>query len=125
MIRLARWCTLLGYVSLLCTIVIWNGLVSPPVQLSTLLVLLILVTPLLFPAHGLLLGKPYTHAWSGFLALGYFMLGVSSIVIEAERNYGLFMSISSLVFFSGGIFFARHQSRWLRAQTIGHAGDPS
>ncbi|MEN8131792.1 MAG: DUF2069 domain-containing protein [Pseudomonadota bacterium] len=119
MIRLARWCTLLGYISLLCTIIIWNGLVSPPVQLSTLLVLLILVTPLLFPARGLLLGNPYTHAWSGFLALGYFMLGVSSIVIEAERNYGIFMSISSLAFFSGGVFFARHQSRRLRAQIMG------
>jgi len=32
---------------------------------------LALGTPLLFPLRGLLHGRPYTYAWSLFLALGY------------------------------------------------------
>lgn len=115
MVKLARWWTLLGYFSLLATILLWNIWLSPPVHFSRTLVVSLLITPLLFPARGLLLGIPYTHAWSGFLALAYFILGMSSAVIEQERNYGMVLSIASLVFFSGAIFFARHRSRELRS----------
>ena len=114
MTKLARWCTLSGYVSLLATILLWNAWLSPPIYFSKTLVLILLLSPLIFPARGLWLGIPYTHAWSGFLALGYFLLGMSSMVIEQERSYGMSLSITSLVFFSGAIFFARYRDREIR-----------
>jgi hypothetical protein len=42
------------------------------------------------------------------------MLGMSSAVIEQEQSYGMSLSITSLVFFSGAIFFARYRSRQIR-----------
>jgi len=115
MVRLTRWCTLLGYFSLVATIILWNAWLSPPVHFSRFLVLILLLTPLIFPARGLWRGIPYTHAWSGFLALAYFMLGISSVVIEQERSYGMSLSITSLVFFSSAIFFARYRGKEIRA----------
>lgn len=62
---------LAGYFSTFILIVAWYGWLSPPVRLPAYLALLALGTPLLFPLRGLLHGRPYTYAWSLFLALGY------------------------------------------------------
>ena len=70
--------------------------------------------PLLFPMPGLLSGKPYTYAWSSFLALYYFMLGVSDAAVQESRYYGLAVSALSAVLFGATLIYARRQGRYLR-----------
>lgn len=69
----AQWRTLalVGYFGTFALIVAWYGWLSPPVRLPAHIALLALGAPLLLPLRGLLHGRPYTFAWSLFLALGY------------------------------------------------------
>lgn len=115
MTTLARWSTLLGYLLLFATILVWNIWISPPTQISRSVLLLLLLTPLLLPLRGLLRANAYTHAWASFVALFYFLLGMSSIAISAERNYGMVLTAASLLFFNGCIFYARFRSREIKA----------
>ncbi len=69
--RMCRRLALSGYFGTFILIVAWYGWLSPPVRLPAYFALLALGTPLLFPLRGLLHGRPYTYAWSLFLALGY------------------------------------------------------
>ena len=113
---LSRWSTLLGYFGLLAVTLAWNAWISPSAQMPRALILLCLLTPLLFPLRGLLDGKPYTHAWTAFIALFYFILGVSNIAIEQERTYGALQIITSLSLFWGCIFYARYKGKQLNTQ---------
>lgn len=69
----AHWKTLalVGYFGTFALIIAWYAWLSPPQRLPVYLALLALGTPLLLPLRGLLHGRPYTYAWSLFLALGY------------------------------------------------------
>lgn len=62
---------LTGYFGTFILIVAWYGWLSPPDRLPAYIALLVLGTPLLLPLRGLLHGRPYTYAWSLFLATGY------------------------------------------------------
>jgi uncharacterized membrane protein len=116
-----RWATLIGYFGLLGTLSVWHGWISPAERVPTALVLIVLLTPLLFPLRGLLQGKPYTHAWTSFVALFYFTLGVSHAAVEEERFYGILQILTSLLLFFGCILYARFRSRQLRAD-VGKRG---
>jgi len=111
---ISRWTTLFGYFGLLGTLSVWHAWISPAERVPTALVLLMLLTPLLFPLRGLLQGRPYTHAWTGFLALFYFTLGVSHAVVDEERVYGVLLTVTSLLLFFGSILYARFRGRQLR-----------
>lgn len=110
-LKLARWATLGGYFGLLGLITAWVAFVAPPEHLPRSLVLILLLAPLLAPLRGLLHGRPYTHAWSSFLALGYFMLGIWHAAAPAERGYGLALIAASLGFFVGALTFVRLTAR--------------
>jgi len=106
----SRFLALGGVFSLITVLVLWYGYPAPGWGL-------LLVVPLLFPLHGLIKGKPYTHAWSSFLVLGYFTHGV----VEAWSNdtvrlWASLEIVSSVVTYSGVILYARLQSRWLKQQ---------
>ena len=58
-------------------LIAWYTVLAPSSPFPISLVLLVLVTPLLFPLRGLLHGRSYTFAWSAFLALLYFIHGVA------------------------------------------------
>jgi len=113
--RLARIAALTGYFGLFILIVAWNAWLSPPTHLPVALVLLALGTPLLFPLRGLLHGRPYTHAWTSYLALAYFAHGVvQAYAVPTERLLGLAEIGFSLLLFTGAIFYARLRGRELR-----------
>lgn len=116
MTKLARWVTLLGYAVLVSTILIWHLWITPPTQTTKAILLPLLLSPLLLPLRGLLRAEPYTHAWSSFIALFYFILGISSVVVDAERVYGIVLTVASLIFFNGCIFYARFRSREIKTQ---------
>jgi uncharacterized membrane protein len=73
--------------------------------------LLLGIGPLMLPLRGLLHGRAYTHAWSMYLALFYFVVGIWYAAAEADRLFGIFITLFSLVFFIGAMFYVRYRGR--------------
>lgn len=88
--------------SLICWITLGNHSSNYPVSAW----LIIALVPLLFPLRGLLHGKPYTHAWTGFLMLFYFSHGVGEVY--SAQEFDLYASLevlfSSMTFISSIVF---------------------
>ena len=69
-----------------------------------------LVAALLLPLRGLLAGRIYTYRWIGFLALGYFCVGVSELAVNPDlRIYAFGTTVCSILLFLSAIYFARRQ----------------
>ena len=65
--------------------------------------------PLLLPLPGLWRGRRYTYRWIGFLALGYFCIGIAELVANpALRGYAYATTIASIGLFFGSIYHARY-----------------
>lgn len=110
LIKFSRQTTLLSYFALVAVLSTWYGLVEPAP-----LLLILLLLPLLFPLKGLLKGSPYTHAWSSFLILLYFIHGV----VEAYANppvrmWALLEVLASVTFYTGAVLYARLRGRELK-----------
>ena len=100
--------TLLGYFGTFALLIAWYTLLAPSTHFPVALVLLVLVTPLLFPLRGLLHGRNYTFSWSGFLALLYFVHGaVEAYSSEVTRYLGLAEVVLSLTWFGAAIMYVR------------------
>lgn len=113
---LARVATLTGYFGLLILLLAWYTWLSPSARYPVSLVLIVMVVPLLFPLRGLLHGKPYTHAWTTFLALYYFTLGVGTAMADpTDRVYGILQVVFSVMLFVGAMFYTRLKARAMRA----------
>ncbi len=113
-LRRARTIALCGYFGLLLLLPLWYGWLSPP-QLSLGLVLGILLIPLLFPLRGLLQGRPYTYAWSSFLALFYFIHAVLELYSTPQDRYlALLELLLSIAFYVGSVSYARLGGRELK-----------
>ncbi len=114
--RVARVVTLTGYFGLILLLTVWNAWLDPPQSFPRSLVLVVLLAPLLFPLRGLLHGKPYTHAWTSFLALVYFTLGVGvTYAAPQERIYGVLEIVFSVLLYTGAMLYARYRSREIRS----------
>ncbi len=108
---LTRWATLLGYFGLILLILIWHLWLARPDQIPVALVLAVLLIPLAFPMKGLLQGRAYTHAWTSFLALFYFIAGTWNVATQESRGYGTLLVFFSLLLFVGCVFYARWKGR--------------
>lgn len=111
MIRACRWLTLACWAGLF---VFW---LARPIWLVPTLppaipLKLLLAGALLFPLRGLLHGRPYTHGWACFLALGYFVLSVDDLAGGlASRPLGWIGLLLSVGFFLGCMGYARLEGR--------------
>lgn len=111
-ITLWRWVTLISFFFLLALILSWNTLIAPPDRAMVAPVLLFQALPLMFPLRGLLHGRAYTHAWTSFLALYYFFIGVGDAYSGGtDRLYGLLMVAGSIGLFVGAMLYARFQGK--------------
>lgn len=100
--------TLAGYFGTFILLTAWYTVLAPSVHFPVALVLLVLVSPLLFPLQGLLHGRDYTFSWSGFLALLYFTHGVvEAWTSEVTRPWGLMEVAFTVVWFGGAIMYIR------------------
>lgn len=109
--RVSRWTALLGYFSLLSITLVWNAWLAPSSHIPRSLVLLVLLIPLLLPLRGLLHGNPYTYAWTSFIALFYFMLGISNAAGDQQPIYAALQILASLSLFWGCVFYTRSKGR--------------
>lgn len=116
-LQLSRWTTLVGYFGLLILLLNWFSWISPPQQVPRALILIVLVVPLMFPLRGLLHGKTYTHAWTSFLSLFYFAIGVDiAYTVPADRWLATAMTVFSLLLFTGSIFFPYYTKKAKKAR---------
>ena len=70
----------------------------------------------MLPLRGLLNGKLYTHSWSMYLAIFYFIIGVWYAGNSDELMIGLFVITTSLTFFTGTVFYVRYTGKQQQVQ---------
>ena len=110
-IKVGRWLTLLGYFSLMIGIYSWHLIINDTEKHLISIILFFQIGPLLFPLRGLLNGKLYTHAWSMYMAIYYFIVGVWYGAGENSLLFGLFVVFTSLTFFTGTALFTRYSGK--------------
>ena len=105
--RIAYFLALSGYLGLFTLIMISLFRLPPDNHPSRLLLLFVLAGPLLFPLRGLLHGRPYTHAWSCFMALVYLVIAIAIAANEKTLLTGLGEALLSSLWFTGSLLFVR------------------
>jgi len=99
---------LTGYFSLFLILMLNIIWLIPSAHFPTALVLLVIVSPLLFPLRGLLNSKTYTFQWASFLSLAYFAHGITEISAHPQHWYaGLLETLAAVVMYLGCILYAR------------------
>ena len=99
---------LIGYWGLVILIPVWNLWWFPSQMYSNGSLTLFWLTPLIFPMFGLLKGKAYTHAWSGFIAVLYICHGLTALITSIEEILPIILEvIFGTMFLLGGMYFAR------------------
>jgi uncharacterized membrane protein len=108
---LSRWLTLSGYFGLIIGIYAWHMLINKTDDHLVSVVLLTQLGPLMFPLKGLLNGKTYTHAWSIYLAIFYFVVGIWYASADQTLMFGLYVTATSLLFFTGTVVYTRFSAK--------------
>ncbi len=108
-LQIWHWTTLIGYFGLLFLLLNWLTWYSPPVEIPRSIVLIMVVTPLLFPLRGLLHATRRSHQWSTFLALPYFAMGVDyAFNSPTESTIGLFILLFSVLYWTGATYYSKY-----------------
>lgn len=107
-----RKLTLSCYFGLILLFLYWIFFVVESSTTPITIYLVIAIGPLLLPLYGLLRGKPYTHAWCSFLALGYFIHAVVEAYSNDNTRYlALLETFLSIGLFLGCIYFVKMNAR--------------
>lgn len=107
---------LVGHFGLFGLLLLWLAWLEPPRQIPISLALILLVGPLLISMRGLLHGRPYTHAWTSFLALFYFLVGVFAAAGPMAWPWLAWLTIGfSLLLFLGTLLYVRAWARERRS----------
>jgi len=114
-IKLGRWLTLLGYFSLMAGLFTWHLILDPTAKHLISIIIFLQLGPLMLPLFGLLNGKLYTHSWSMYLAIFYFIIGVWYAGSSEDLMIGLFVIATSLTFFTGTVFYVRYTGKQQQA----------
>ena len=105
--KLTRALALIGYFGIWILLPLWYGWLAPSVFFG-MLAIPFLCLPLVFPLVGLIKGKIYTHQWSAYVSLLYFMHGIVETYSEPDqRLYGILEILLSLMWFVGAIYYPR------------------
>lgn len=115
-VQLTRRIALSGYLGLWILLPLWYGWLAPSVHFPPGMAVAFLLLPLVFPLTGMLTAKPYTHVWGAYISLLYFAHGIGETYSEPDqRLYGALEILLSLMWFVGGIFYARFHAQQHRA----------
>ena len=113
--RLARNLTLVGYFGTLVLVFSWIWWLSPSSLLTQPTVTVIWFCPLLLPIIGIIKNKPFTYAWSGFLAVLYLSQALTTLIsTPEEQGLALIELILTSMWLAGASMF----SRW-RGEELG------
>jgi uncharacterized membrane protein len=117
LIKVGRGLTLLGYFSLLFGLFAWHLLLEPPAKHLISVIIFLQLGPLMLPLMGLLHGKLYTHAWSMYLAIFYFVVGVWYAGNSEDLMIGLYVITTSLLFFAGTVIYTRYMGKQQKTES--------
>ena len=109
---------LFSFFALMISLTCWILLAEHSSNYPTSAWLIIALVPLLFPLRGLMYGKPYTHAWTGFLMLFYFSHGVGEVY--SAQGFDLYASLEVLLSsttFIASIIFIRLNAKNVEQST--------
>jgi uncharacterized membrane protein len=110
-----RYLALIGHMGLLAWMCIWYLALANTRDYSIAFIFIMYLLPLLLPMYGIIKAKPYTHAWSCFVVLWYFMHSVTTMYVEpAYLLHASIEMIFVIAMFVGCAMFAR-----LRGQELG------
>lgn len=113
--RLARNLTLVGYFGTLVLVFSWIWWLSPSSLLTQPTATVIWFCPLLLPIIGIIKSKPFTYAWSGFLAVLYLSQALTTLIsTPEEQGLALIELILTSMWLAGASMF----SRW-RGEELG------
>lgn len=110
-IIISHWMALVGYFGLVIGIYVWHMWIEQTPDHAISIMLIIQLGPLMFPLRGLLAGKVYTHAWSMYLAIFYFVVGVWYAGADEDIWFGMYIIANSMLFFSGTMLYTRYAGR--------------
>jgi len=85
--RFYRNLAVISHLSLIVWMAIWYLLLGTKFEYSVAFILLVYILPLLLPLHGIVRGKPYTHAWACFIVLYYFLHAITVLYAEPEYRW--------------------------------------
>lgn len=104
---------LTGYVGLIIYMPLWLFILAPG-PLSNTLTFILFILPLLFPLKGILLGNPYTYAWSNFIVLIYFLHSLTTMWVQSsELVWATIELLFASLMFYGGTYYAKYKGREL------------
>ena len=113
--RLARNLTLIGYLGTGILVLAWIWRLAPPTLLSQSSTTILWAGPLLLPLWGILTNKPFTYAWSGFLAVFYLSQAITTLISSPEeQGLAIIEIILTGMWLAGASMF----SRW-RGEELG------
>ena len=114
---LAHRTTLIGYFGLIAFIPFWNLVWYPSEQFNNQVITGFWLFPLIFPLVGLIKGKAYTHAWSGFIAVIYICHALTCLITNLNEWPAILIElILSSMFLFGGMYFAKWRGEQLGLQ---------
>jgi len=91
-----------GYFGLFALLMLWNTLLVPTTGLPISLILILTITPLLFPMRGFLNNNRRSCSWMAYISLIYFIHGsVATYANNSERLYTSLETLFSLMLFFG------------------------
>jgi uncharacterized membrane protein len=123
-IAIGRWLALIGLFGLMILLLNWFTWLAPVDDVPRSLMLILLVVPLLLPMRGILHARPYTHAWAGYLAMFYFLVGVEVAFNQPdERALGWLTILFSLSMLVGCGMYARFGGRALKQELAAQAAE--
>lgn len=112
--KLYRLLALFGNLALLAWIVLWQMSLSPHPHISSTTLAIAWAIPLLLPLPGILVGKPYTHAWANFVLMLYFLHAFTLLYVDnGERWLAAVELLLTTAAFSGNILYARARGKEL------------
>lgn len=106
--KLYRMMALFGNLALLSWVALWQLSLSPHPHISSTTLAIVWAIPLLLPLPGILVGKPYTHAWANFVLMLYFLHAFTILYIDdGERWLAAVELVLTTITFFGNILYAR------------------
>ena len=112
--KLFRFLALFGNLALLTWVALWQLSLSPHPHISGTTLAIAWMVPLLLPLPGILIGKPYTHAWANFVLMLYFLHGFTILYVDdGERWLAVVELLLTTIAFFGNILYARARGQEL------------
>ena len=116
-VTISHWIALTGYFGLVIGIYVWHMWIKQTPDHAISIMLIVQLGPLMFPLRGLLAGKIYTHAWSMYLAIFYFVVGalaariLGMVVDGTVPKQWLLVAVEAVIMVLAALWLWRYSAR--------------